>query len=1444
MVIRLIRRLLRQLSGPASRRRSCLPCPRRARFRPWLEALETREVPAVIPFANPQGGAWETAANWEGGRVPTLADTAVIAIAGINVTYSSGTTQVGHLTLSGANSSLRVSGGTLQVTGTLQATGQDSNRLFTTIVDGGTLIGQTSFTVSLARLTVGNGTLSTPNGLTVQNGSTFNLNNGTITYATTLINSTLNLGPSATGAATFLCQGNSTLNGNIAAGQTVVVQGGNGPANLTVAGGASNAGSIRLETGSGFIITTANLTVNGPGTFTNAPTGVIHATRGSANGSFTLGGNLRNQGQISSGPGADLRVTGGVYEVAGGSLNGSVGVLNSSVRVTASPTTGDASVWLIGNCTLLGDNRAGTILVVSAGSGAAKLNVSGDATNAGTIRLDTGSGFVITSATLEVSGAGAFTNAPTGVIVANRGSANGSFWLLGSFLNRGTIDSGPGAELRLGAGVYTAAGGSLNGSAAVLNSSVDVIASPTTGETSITLLGTCTLLGNNLTRTTLVISAGNGASTLTVAAGASNAGTIRLDTGSGFGITSATLVVSGAGAFTNAPSGLIQAIRGSANGSFFITGELANAGTFIIDNTELSLGRPGANHVNTGRIQLNNATLTVRGNSLENRVQGVIEGNGTLNVVVAGGAPITNLGTVRVPSPGWLWINGPFLNFNRTTRTLTGGTYDLTGTLYLDGANIETVAATIVLTGPATLNQGSHILSESGSNALTNLATIEQNGSLTLQNGRNFTTSAAVPNFRNAGTLTVGVGSLFTVTRDYTQEGPATLNVDRGRLRVEGAFTNFSNGTLTGGTYRLEGTTLVPGTLQFRDAHVTTNAANLVLSGAAEIVNQNGTDALLTFATNSAAGTFTIQQGFHFTTGPSVALFRNDGTLTIGVGNRFHVRGNYTQAATATVHILHGTLRVDGTFTNFAGGTLTGGTYRLEGSQQAPGTLQFGGPNLTTNAANLVLSGAGAQVVDPLGNNRLAHLATNGPNGSLTIRNGRDFVTGAGVPLFLNQGTLTVAAGGVFLAAGSYEQTAAATLIVQRGRVRVEGSFRNFVNGTLSRGTYRLEGDAVRGTLQFRGANIRFNEANLVLSGSGAEVLDLAGDNALAGLTGNNAAGSLTLQNGHTLTTGSLVNTGTLAIGPGSLLRVMGIYNQFAGLTDLQGGVLTVTGRVSLTGGTLRKSAGFGLTIDVPVDNQAVVHVQAGTLNLAGGGSSGGTFTTAAGAVLEFGGGSHTLGTTSVVSGAGTVRVSAGSVEVGGGYNVLGDTNVTGGSLRFGDNATSRTFTNAGFVTLAAGRTLTVTLAYTQSAGSTTLNGGTLAVGSLVDIQGGVLAGAGTIDGTLQNAGRVEVGGVGAAGVLTVRGNYTQKAAGSLHVELGDRQHDQFQITGRATLDGTLTVALLNGFTARVGDLYPVLTFASRSGSFLPPNLPNLGDVLFLHPEFEDNRFTLRITAR
>jgi hypothetical protein len=117
---------------------------------------------------------------------------------------------------------------------------------------------------------------------------------------------------------------------------------------------------------------------------------------------------------------------------------------------------------------------------------------------------------------------------------------------------------------------------------------------------------------------------------------------------------------------------------------------------------------------------------------------------------------------------------------------------------------------------------------------------------------------------------------------------------------------------------------------------------------------------------------------------------------------------------------------------------------------------------------------------------------------------------------------------------------------------------------------------------------------------------------------------------------------------------------------------------------------------------------------------------------------------------------------------------------------------------------------------STSAGGGTFQNdGSLTKLAGSGTANMGV---TFINNGDVSV----QSGALRFGGDFTQTASGTLFVQIGGlipiTEFDQYQITGAATLDGTLDVTLTGGFVPNPGDNFTVLTFASHTGQFATVN--------------------------
>jgi len=127
--------------------------------------------------------------------------------------------------------------------------------------------------------------------------------------------------------------------------------------------------------------------------------------------------------------------------------------------------------------------------------------------------------------------------------------------------------------------------------------------------------------------------------------------------------------------------------------------------------------------------------------------------------------------------------------------------------------------------------------------------------------------------------------------------------------------------------------------------------------------------------------------------------------------------------------------------------------------------------------------------------------------------------------------------------------------------------------------------------------------------------------------------------------------------------------------------------------------------------------------------------------------------------------------------------------------------------------------------GSTNINRGVLQVdGSITSNtfanHKSTLAGTGTINGNVVNNdfGTVRPGGaLGAPGVLTVVGNYTQTQYATLMIQIAGTNAADFSvlnILGNANLNGYLDPVLLSGFVPTIGDSFTFLNYTSLTGEF------------------------------
>jgi len=483
----------------------------------------------------------------------------------------------------------------------------------------------------------------------------------------------------------------------------------------------------------------------------------------------------------------------------------------------------------------------------------------------------------------------------------------------------------------------------------------------------------------------------------------------------------------------------------------------------------------------------------------------------------------------------------------------------------------------------------------------------------------------------------------------------AVLNLHSGTYTNAGNIQVNSTGSTTELVVKGSNVTLAGG----GSVTLSNNANNFILGAAASDILSNqetiqgagnigsGQMGLV----NSGSGTILANQGTALIVEPDSMGFNNQGTLSVSSGDVLHV----SNAA-------------NGPFFNFLGGTLTGGTYNMNGTLEIDQLGNTGG-EILTNAANIILNGAGSSFVDSASKDALAKLNTNATGGGFAIMGGRNFTTAGN---FTNNGTLTVGSGSIFAIPTGFTLT-------------------NFSGTTFTGGTY-----VVGGTLQFPGANIATNSANITLTGSTAKFLNsTTSGNALANFATNAAAGSFTINGGANFTTvGAFTNSGALTVGSGSTFTATGNYTNTGTSTVQAGGTFSEKGTLSgggtfTNGGTLEAASGNTMDLKNNVANTGGTILATGASSqvlLDGATISGGMLTTASGGAMV-GENSATLdGTTSAVtlSTGSTLQVNNGqTLQVKGTIHNNGTINLNSTGTATGLLLTGNTtFASTGTLTL------------------------------------------------------------------------------------------------------------------------------------------------------------------
>ena len=552
----------------------------------------------------------------------------------------------------------------------------------------------------------------------------------------------------------------------------------------------------------------------------------------------------------------------------------------------------------------------------------------------------------------------------------------------------------------------------------------------------------------------------------------------------------------------------------------------------------------------------------------------------------------------------------------------------------------------------------------------------------------------------------------------------------------------------------------------------------------------------------------------------------NIGTIAGGVGGAAGGGGSTAGASGAGVNLAAGF----NVLTNV--GTITGGA----------GNGGAAGVGVIANGAVIINGGTISGGLFSDGVTRAAAIRFNGTNNTLQLVTGSNII-----------GNLDVAAG------------AAAKITAGSAGLSLSN------NVTLGDATSRVTLDSTTTNLVVSGVISGAGSVGV----SGSRTITLTGNNTYTGDT-TITAGTLQIGNGGTTgsVAGNIVNNGTLAFNRSDAVTYAGTISGSGNLVQAGAGMLTISGTAGYAGSTTINAGTLALTGAGTIAASSGV-VNNGTFDISGT-TSGATISalTGAGAValgnktltlsnaagtfsgiiggtggLTVAGGTQTLSGTNAYTGATTVN--AGTLALSGTNSIAASSGVTltangaaldvaagnqsvahlsgvagsrltlgaGSALTLADS-TSQTFsgslTGSGALIKQGTGTLTLNGVSSAFAGTTTVAGGTLAVGDaanasavlggnvLVSTQG-TLRGHGTVSGDVSNSGLVAPG--GSIGTLAVGGNYTQSSGATLSIEVSPTQASQLRVGGAAALDGTLAVVFDPGtYTAR---RYTVLSAAN-----------------------------------
>lgn len=639
----------------------------------------------------------------------------------------------------------------------------------------------------------------------------------------------------------------------------------------------------------------------------------------------------------------------------------------------------------------------------------------------------------------------------------------------------------------------------------------------------------------------------------------------------------------------------------------------------------------------------------------------------------------------------------------------------------------------------------------------------------------------------SGGTLNVQPSTSLTNTGTMQAVSGGTLNMIAGFTTTPFNNTGGTIQALSGGSVFLTGGTFTGGTF-------TTTGTGFIQT--LSIMNNISNNGLMTIPTPTGPSTTfegtinntaSIQsKGTIYISGPTT--LSGAGTLTMSGGSAF-LQGLAAGDALTNKQTIHGS----GTI--YALSLTNQGTVNAD-DVSLPLTLapQFTGGTPTTNTSMLEASGgATLQIENYINNSRGTIEAQTGSTVLMTSSSS------------INGGTLTTAGTGV-IEIQNAQLDGSVNMPTNAGLMKVQAGTDLGVKGTIDNtGTIAL--DPAGSCIALNAPTTFTGTGMITMNGPGDCFLALALSDTLTNASTISGFGSIgdsnpmaiinkgtIVSNGGTLTivgagTG-FQNVGKLFVNPGSSMNIIGTFKNFKS-NSLIGGTYVIAGPLSFPNANIVTStAHLALT------------------------------------------GSAAQITNSFTNGNALLNFA---------------TNKGPLSLTLGQNlTTASSLTNSKTVSVDSTSSLTLGGSYTQTAGSTTVDG-TLTAPSGFNLNVGALFGAGTIAATVTSKGSVTAGDSATKTAKLSVSTYTQSSTGILNIGIGGitfgSKYGQLASANGVSLAGTLNIKHLKGFVPAIGSSFTIVTGSAVTGQFTATNGLSINSSEHFQINYNSTTVTLTVVS-